>query len=127
VTDLRASLAALRFPDACRPWFIAGLIFGNPYGTGRLFIAIFPESLIMSRHVRQLTTLQGVKMPKHRGIDDQLKGAIADSGLTLHAIAKTHGLAPDLLYRCMAGERDLRLATAAKICAEFNLELVSRK
>ena len=44
-------------------------------------------------------------------------------GLTLYAVAKAAGLKPELLYRFVAGERDLRLSSAAKLCSVLRLEL----
>ncbi len=60
-------------------------------------------------------------------IDSQLRAAIKASGLTHYRISKDAGIAPDQVARFVAGERDLRLASAAKIAAVLNLELVSRK
>ncbi len=44
-------------------------------------------------------------------------------GRTLYAVAKAAGLKPELLYRFVAGERDLRLSSATKLCAALGLEL----
>ena len=59
-----------------------------------------------------------------------IRAALADAidravagGQTLYAIAKAAGLKPEVLYRFVAGERDLRLSSAAKLCAALRLEL----
>jgi transcriptional regulator with XRE-family HTH domain len=58
------------------------------------------------------------------GLADVLRQAIKQSGLTLYAVAKTAGVDAPIVRRFMAGERDLRLATAAKLCEALNLKLV---
>ena len=60
---------------------------------------------------------------RSRTIVEQLKGAVRKTGETPYAVAKRAGITPEMLSRFMHGQRDLRLATAAKICAALNLEL----
>ena len=45
------------------------------------------------------------------GIDEQLRQAILDSGLTAYAVAKGSGVGQPVLSRFLARERDIRLAT----------------
>lgn len=56
-------------------------------------------------------------------IDDQLRQAIKDSGLTAYRIAADAGIAIPVVARFISGERDLRLATAAKVARVLCLEL----
>lgn len=67
--------------------------------------------------------LRGDRMSKHSAIDWQLKDVIRTCGKTHYRIAKDANISPDIVDRFMHGQRDLRLATAAKICAALNLEL----
>ena len=60
---------------------------------------------------------------RNRTIVEQLKAAVRKTGETPYAVAKRAGITPEMLSRFMHGERDIRLATAAKICAALNLEL----
>ena len=47
---------------------------------------------------------------------DDLRKAIVESGLTTYAIGKQCGLDQIAIDRFMRGERDIRVATASKIC-----------
>lgn len=47
---------------------------------------------------------------------EDLRKAITDSGLTTYAIGKACKISPILINRFMSGERDMRVATASKIC-----------
>lgn len=60
---------------------------------------------------------------KPKRIDDALKAAITKSGLTHYAVGKLADVSPTQIDRFMAGERDLRLATAAAIAAALGMEL----
>lgn len=60
---------------------------------------------------------------KPKRIDDALKAAIEKSGLTHYAVGKLADVSPAQIDRFMAGERDLRLATAAAIAEALGLEL----
>jgi hypothetical protein len=55
-------------------------------------------------------------------IIDQLRGAIC-SAPTVHSVAVASGVAHPILLRFLSGERDIRLATAAKLADYFGLEL----
>ncbi len=61
--------------------------------------------------------------PKRPTIADTLRTAIAESGETVYAIAKGTGIAQPVLWRFMAGERDLTLRTADKLLDYFGLEI----
>jgi transcriptional regulator with XRE-family HTH domain len=67
------------------------------------------------------------KRAKVAGLVEVLRGAIAGSDMSRSAISKLSGVTPPIISRFMSGQRDLRLATAAKIADALNLELVSRK
>lgn len=60
---------------------------------------------------------------KPKRIDEALKAAITKSGLTHYAVGRLAGVAPAQIDRFMAGERDLRLSTAAAIAEALGLEL----
>jgi plasmid maintenance system antidote protein VapI len=56
-------------------------------------------------------------------LQDQLRQAIEDSGLTLYRIAKGSGIAYQVLHRFARGERDLTLETATKLADYFGMRL----
>ena len=56
-------------------------------------------------------------------LQDQLRQAIEDSGLTLYRIAKDSGVAYQVLHRFARGERDLTLETATKLADYFGMRL----
>jgi transcriptional regulator with XRE-family HTH domain len=58
-------------------------------------------------------------------IGEQLRAAVVDATTTrsLYSIAKQAGVDPSVVSRWVRGERDLQLATAAKISAVVGLEL----
>jgi plasmid maintenance system antidote protein VapI len=67
------------------------------------------------------------KAKKSETLVEQLKSAIANSGLTTYAVAKGAGVPQAVLQRFVNGERDIRLATAAKLAAYLRLRIVSDK
>lgn len=62
-----------------------------------------------------------------KSLADTLRDAIKASENTHYAIAKLCGISPAILDRFVAGERDLRLETAAKIADVLGLRLTSSK
>lgn len=58
---------------------------------------------------------------------DRLRKAVRDSKKTVNAIAVESKISQPILYRFMAGERDLKLRTAQKLADYFGLELGPRK
>jgi transcriptional regulator with XRE-family HTH domain len=56
-------------------------------------------------------------------VSDQLRAAIQKSELTLYRIAKDSGVPYGMLYRFAIGERDIRLGTADKLAAYFQMRL----
>jgi len=56
-------------------------------------------------------------------LQDQLRRAVEDSGLTLYRIAKGSGIAYQVLHRFARGERDLTLETASKLADYFGMRL----
>ncbi|HXY35034.1 MAG TPA: hypothetical protein VEI07_12460 [Planctomycetaceae bacterium] len=56
-------------------------------------------------------------------IADQLRAAIAGSGMTHYRVGKLAGIRPDILDRFASRERDMRLETAAKVARVLGLEL----
>lgn len=57
---------------------------------------------------------------------DTLRAEFRASGLTCYRVAKNAGISPQVLGRFLAGERDLRLATADKVARALGLELRQR-
>jgi hypothetical protein len=57
---------------------------------------------------------------------EHLKQLIHDSGLSLLALGREAGIAQPILWRFMAGERDLTLRTVEKLVNYFDLELKPR-
>lgn len=60
-------------------------------------------------------------------LQDQLRQAIQQSGLTLYAIAKGAGIAYPVVYRFSTGERDLTLETASRLADYFGMRLTRPK
>jgi hypothetical protein len=60
-------------------------------------------------------------------IAEQLKAAVAGSGLSVYAVAKGSKISEPVLHRFMHGERTLRLDTAAKLAAFFEMRLTRPK
>ena len=56
-------------------------------------------------------------------LQEQLRQAVADSGLTLYVVAKGAGIAYPVLYRFISRERDLTLETATKLADYFGMRL----
>jgi transcriptional regulator with XRE-family HTH domain len=57
-------------------------------------------------------------------VTDRLRQAIGGSGLSFSRLARLAGVAQPQLSRFMAGERDLTLAVAARVCRVLGLDLV---
>jgi predicted transcriptional regulator len=55
-------------------------------------------------------------------IDEQLRAAIINDGRTPYELAKLAAIEPDIVYRFLA-EKDIRLATAAKLAEVIGLTL----
>ncbi len=60
-------------------------------------------------------------------LQDQLREAIEDSGLTLYRIAKGSGVAYQVLHRFARGERDLTLETASRLAEYFGMRMTRPK
>lgn len=60
-------------------------------------------------------------------LQDQLRQAVHDSGLSVYAVAKGSGIAQPVLHRFVAGERDLTLATASRLADYFGMRLTRPK
>ena len=60
-------------------------------------------------------------------LQDQLRQAIEDSGLTLYRIAKDSGVVYQVLHRFASGERDLTLETASRLAHYFQMRLTRPK
>jgi predicted transcriptional regulator len=59
---------------------------------------------------------------KPKTVTDQLRKAIAESGMTLYRVAKDSQVDHATLHRFMAGQ-DLRLSTVDKLAAYLGLEM----
>jgi DNA-binding phage protein len=64
-----------------------------------------------------LAVVEGAAVPADSDLALQLRDAIEASGMTAYAIAKVSGVDSGILYRFLAGERDLTLDTASRIAA----------
>jgi len=60
-------------------------------------------------------------------MSERLQAAIESDGRTFYRLGKEAGVSPEVIYRFVAGERDIRLATASKLVDVLGLELSSRK
>ncbi len=61
--------------------------------------------------------------PASRGLVDELRKAILNSGETEYRVAKGSGVAQPVLNRFLRGERGITLETAAKLCKYLRLHL----
>ena len=57
-------------------------------------------------------------------IDETLRAALRATGETDYALGKRAGVSPGMIARFVSGERDLRLATAARLAGALGLALV---
>lgn len=60
---------------------------------------------------------------KPRSVTDELRRAIAGSGVTLYQVAKDSDVEPSVIYRFMAGKQSLTLDTVDRLAAYLGLEL----
>jgi len=65
----------------------------------------------------------GTSRKKPGGIVETLREAVVLSGRTHYELARAAGITPGQLDRFVAGERDLKFATAAKVAGALGLEL----
>ena len=61
---------------------------------------------------------------KPKPIDAELRKRIEKSGVTAYALAGLADVSPQQVGRFLRGERDLTLATAAKLAQALGLELL---
>ncbi len=61
--------------------------------------------------------------PIDLSLADTLRDTITRSDQTMYAVAKGSGVPYPTVHRFMAGERDLTLETADKLCKFFKLKL----
>jgi len=62
--------------------------------------------------------------PEGRGLVEQLRAAIRDSGESLNGLGARSGVGADRLSRFLRGKRDLTLKAAEKIANALGLQLV---
>lgn len=60
-------------------------------------------------------------------ISDQLRDAVANSGMSVYAVAKGAGISEPSLHRFMHGTRGLTLETAEKLAEYFSMHLTRPK
>ena len=60
-----------------------------------------------------------------RGLVDELRKAILNSGQTEYRVAKDSGVAQPIVNRFLRGERGISLETAAKLCKYLGLHLAA--
>jgi DNA-binding phage protein len=61
--------------------------------------------------------LEGATMAADSELAEQLREAIAASGMSSYALARESGVDSGIIVRFLAGERDVTLSTASKIAA----------
>jgi transcriptional regulator with XRE-family HTH domain len=66
------------------------------------------------------------KQPKRLALTEQVRRAIAESGLTRYRIAQETGIAESTLCKFMAGERGFTLASLDKLAEYLGLDIVAR-
>jgi transcriptional regulator with XRE-family HTH domain len=64
---------------------------------------------------------------ERKALADELRRAIAESGLTLYRLSKESGVDPSQLSRFTRSKRDLGLMIAEKLCEVLGLELVKTR
>lgn len=62
-----------------------------------------------------------------KDIAEELRRVIASDERTHYRLAIDAGVTPEVIDRFVSGERDIRLATAAKLAAALGLQLTSTK
>lgn len=67
------------------------------------------------------------RQSKEPTMSDQLRQAIVDSGLSVYAVAKGSGVSQPVIARFVAGERDIRMATADQLFAFFQMRATAPK
>ncbi len=65
------------------------------------------------------------KKAKQRDLGEQIREAIADSGMSRFKLAKRSGVPYSGVHRFVGGQRGLTLDTASKLCEVLGLELRS--
>lgn len=60
-------------------------------------------------------------------MSEQLRRAILESGLSVYAVAKGSGVSQPVIARFVAGERDVRMATADRLFAFFGMRATMPK
>jgi len=66
-------------------------------------------------------------MGKRMDIEQQLRQAIAESGMSRYALSKKTGVAQSVLSHFVNGQRSLTLPTAARLAEALGMELRPRK
>lgn len=67
------------------------------------------------------------KRQKSETMSDQLRRAIRDSGLSVYAISKGSGVSQPVVARFSTGQRDIRMETADKLFAFFQMRATAPK
>ena len=62
-------------------------------------------------------------MARAKTVSDQLRKAIADSGVSLYRVSKDSGVSYGALHRFVHGQTDLRLETVDKLAIYLELKL----
>ena len=60
-------------------------------------------------------------------LEEQIRAAIKESGLTIYRLAKDSGVPQPVLSRFVNAKRGITLSTASKLAATLGLELVPKK
>ena len=64
--------------------------------------------------------------PGQRELPDQLRDAITQRGVSAYQLGEASAVDAGQIARFMAGERDIRLVTAGRLCTALGLKLVEK-
>ena len=60
-------------------------------------------------------------------LEDQIRAAFDESGMTVYRLAKDSGVPQPVVSRFINGKRGITLATASKLVAVLGLELIQKE
>jgi len=64
---------------------------------------------------------------KSADVEEQLRAALVETGLSMNEIARRSGVSQPTLSRFLRGERSLTLPVAARLCAMLGLRLCTEE
>jgi ribosome-binding protein aMBF1 (putative translation factor) len=81
---------------------------------------------VLDKTLSNANNVNMVKKTKRPTLTEQVRRAIADSGITRYRIAQETGIAESTLCKFMAGERGFTLASLDKLADFLGLDIVAR-